>query len=265
MSNIGPLSLIFGVVRGYRNRIAFGVECTLFVFVVFTVVFSISELSARESVLTLLQSQISLLKSDFVEQNKVQVFSLSAAEQNIIIKEKREALNGIQRYEELKRELQSLIALGSDDPGFSLRSVVKELNAYRFPEHNLLKNPGFFSEGSGPLPLLSSDQLLAIAVIGCGAIGAMIASLRNECPMSLRIFVVGISSGFVAYLAIKGGRHLFLLQTQGEIIAFNPYGSAFAGILSGLFTERAHQLLSSIVDDFVERVKNASNKSKPDI
>ena len=82
--------------------------------------------------------------------------------------------------------------------------------------------------------------------------------------MTLRALSLGLASGFVVYLAIKGGKHVFLLQTQGELVAFNPYGSAFAGLLAGLFTERAHQVLSTIVDDFAERLRAASGGKKND-
>jgi hypothetical protein len=76
--------------------------------------------------------------------------------------------------------------------------------------------------------------------------------------MTLRALSLGLASGFVVYLAIKGGKHVFLMQTQGEPATFNPYGSAFAGLLSGLFTEKAHQLLSTIIDDFAARLRAAS-------
>ena len=80
--------------------------------------------------------------------------------------------------------------------------------------------------------------------------------------MGFRSLSLGLASGFVVYLAIKGGKHLFLLQTSGEIVAFNPYGSAFAGLLSGLFTERAHEFLSMLMDDFLERLKAAAGGDK---
>ena len=112
-----------------------------------------------------------------------------------------------------------------------------------------------------PLLLYSSDQLLAIVVLGCGSIGAMISSLRANESLSLRAFILGLASGFVTYLIIKGGNHIFLLRAQGEIVAYNPYGSAFAGLLAGLFTEKAHQLLSFLVDDLTIRVRAASANS----
>lgn len=72
--------------------------------------------------------------------------------------------------------------------------------------------------------------------------------------MTLRALALGIATGFVVYLAIKGGKHVFLLQMQTEVVAFNPYGSAFAGLLAGMFTEKAYQLITIIVDDFADRL-----------
>ncbi len=37
---------------------------------------------------------------------------------------------------------------------------------------------------------------------------------------------------------------MFLVTSGNDSAFFNPYSSAFAGLLVGLFTERAYQLLS---------------------
>ena len=122
--------------------------------------------------------------------------------------------------------------------------------------------PIFIIGAYQPFLLLSSDQLLALAVMACSAIGAMIAALRGNGLMTLRALALGIATGFVVYLAIKGGKHVFLLQMQTEIVAFNPYGSAFAGLLAGMFTEKAYQVLTTIVDDFADRLRAVSAGGK---
>jgi hypothetical protein len=255
----------------YFLQTTFAFQCALFVPVVLTAIFSISELAARETVLSLVQSRIASLKADFVEQTKAQTLgakpiAISDKEVERLQEEKLIALKKIEVVENVKRNLQTLVALGADNSNSSLRGIQGLFSLSP-------TGPGALSRGSTnymssfivasaePLLLLSSDQLLALAVMACGAIGSMTSSLRSGQSLSLRAFVLGVASGFVAYLAIKGGKHLFLLQTQGEVVAFNPYGSAFAGLLAGLFTERAHQVLSSIVDDFVERIRAASSNS----
>jgi hypothetical protein len=104
---------------------------------------------------------------------------------------------------------------------------------------------------------LSSDLLLAIVVIGCGAIGSVMGGLRSERRLTTRLFSLGLAAGFVTFLTIKGGRYVFLVQSEGPDIAFNPYSSAFLGIVVGLFTDRVHQLLSDLVDQFIERLRTA--------
>lgn len=250
-------------------------ECLLFVCVVLTAVFSISELAARDTILSLVNSRIASMKSDFVERTRAQIITSGAAgnageppkEAVVAAEERSLQLKRILFIEDLRRNIQTLSALGAETRRTSLRAIQDELNEFAASPSAAasavkLSSGGGFSSVLGstmePLLLLSSDQLLAIAVLACGAIGSMISSLRANNALSLRALVLGVASGFVAYLAIKGGKHLFLLQSQAELVAFNPYGSAFAGLLAGLFTERAHQVLSSVVDDLVARIRAAS-------
>lgn len=253
------------------ESMVFSGQCLLFLTVVYTAIFSISELAARETVLTLLNARVAALKSDFVEQNKNPDLGTSQeknGEHTQLQYLKEDTLEEIKFTESLKRDLQTLIAVGSEDRSFSLRFIQGKFGqrAPAASEPRESSNPikSFISASSQPILLQSSDQLLAFAILACGAIGSMVASLRAGQSMTLRAFVLGLASGFVVYLAIKGGKHLFLLQAQGELVAFNPYGSAFAGLLAGLFTEKAHQLLSAIVDDFVERVRTAAGKKNQD-
>jgi hypothetical protein len=250
-------------------------------------VFSISEIAARESILSIFTGQITSLKAEFVEQNRnvspllpSQTTAKASAASEVefidkidyVSKQRELLLEEIKLLETLKRSLQTLTALGSDNMDFTLREIEKQFRLFNLHIDNpqnvadrkitsVLANtiPTFFLESAAIFLVLSSDQLLAIAIMACGAIGSMITALRSDRDMTLRALSLGIASGFVVYLAIKGGKQVFLLQTQGEIVAFNPYGSAFAGLLAGLFTERAHQILSTIVDDFAERLRAASN------
>ena len=81
-------------------------------------------------------------------------------------------------------------------------------------------------------------MLLAIAIMTCGAIGATIGSIRHTGRLTWRSVLFGLSSGFIVFLAIKGGKHIFLLQVQGQMPQFNPYSSGFFGLIAGMFTER---------------------------
>ena len=116
-----------------------------------------------------------------------------------------------------------------------------------------------------PFPKLHSDYLLALSIMTCSALGALIVGLRGSNPTSLKDVTLGIASGFVCYFAIKGGKYVFLLTTHSELVSFNPYGSAFAGLLVGLFSERVYGLLSMLVGDLEKRLQLAlaSNDAAP--
>ena len=88
----------------------------------------------------------------------------------------------------------------------------------------------------------------------CGAIGALVSGMRRNQRVTLRNVSLGLSAGFIVYLAVKGGKYVFLLQSLGEEVPFNPYSTAFVGLLAGLFLERAHQFLTSLVDQAIRRV-----------
>ena len=50
---------------------------------------------------------------------------------------------------------------------------------------------------------------------------------------------------------------MFLVTSGNDSAFFNPYSSAFAGLLVGLFTERAYQLLSVVIEQFARRLEQA--------
>ncbi|SEO15042.1 hypothetical protein SAMN02990966_01185 [Rhodospirillales bacterium URHD0017] len=103
-----------------------------------------------------------------------------------------------------------------------------------------------------------SDEALFLALAICsGAIGALIAGLRTVQFTLFRDLSLGIASGFIVYLGMKGGRHVFLLNATEGPTLLNPYAYAFAGILVGLFTERAYALLSSLIDELEHRLRGA--------
>lgn len=265
---VGFAPTFLQLVERANRQMAFLAQCMLFVTVVSLAVFAISELAARDTMSTLLISRATTLKSDFVERTRVMAPSTSASSPASEM-ERDLALAQIERVEDLKRSIQSLAALGAEDWSRSLRATQRkfaDLSRSELPQsaESTAVSPDFSRltvMKVSQLLLYSSDQLLAIILLSCGSIGAMISSLRSNQSLSLRSFILGLASGFVAYLIIKGGRHVFLLQSQGEIIAFNPYGSAFAGLLAGLFTEKAHQLLSFLVDDIAHRIRAASTVS----
>lgn len=271
-------------IDGWRHTLSSYFSLALMLITAFIAVITISEIAARESVSSMLTGQITALKSEFLEQNRykdgnVESPDKKSVDQSYQDRRRQQLLDEIEQYEQLKRALNTLIALGSEVSFFSLRAVQYRILSVNQPDEGSyleyikkMKDEdwkhspiaAFLSESSASLLLRSSDQLLVLAVMSCAAIGAMIAALRGNSLMTLRALSLGIATGFVVYLAIKGGKHVFLMQMQGEIVPLNPYGCAFAGLIAGLFTEKAYQILTTIVDDFTDRLRAASAGKKSD-
>jgi hypothetical protein len=236
----------------------------VFLIVTILAVLSISELAARDSIAALIKSRESELTSRLAR-NATASPTPSPTAAGAVVSYDPVSLIELSRLELLATRLQELNALGAKNEKDELWSIAQAV----YPPHGetatngptLNQFVGVILESLTFIPRASSDLLLALTVVACGAVGSMIASFRQFNSVTPRSFVLGVSSGFIAYLAIKGGRHVFLLQTSGDPIVFNPYGSAFAALLTGLFTERAYELLSTIVDDFSKRVRAAATPS----
>jgi hypothetical protein len=107
------------------------------------------------------------------------------------------------------------------------------------------------------ITLARTTTLLAVAVVLAGLIGSIITTLRSSGEKRLTSPALGLAAGFVAFLAIRGGKAALLADGVGEPPMINPYSFAFMGLLAGLFTERGYALLSYLVDELTGRIKLA--------
>lgn len=216
----------------------------------------ITEMVARQEFFELVDREIDSINSELNEFVGVKPESESPSRKRMEI-----LRNTLFEIRSIKREVQSLISHGAEDifqTLFFLRQRFQDRgkSVARTGESKVPFFPNDYR-----ISYQSSHTLLAILVMLCGVIGSLIAALRKRAGIDFRYVSLGIAAGFVTFLAIKGGRNIFLIQIQGNGIVFNPYSSAFAGLLAGLFTERAYQLLSSVVDEFIERVQAAMSGS----
>lgn len=102
----------------------------------------------------------------------------------------------------------------------------------------------------------SSDLLLSLVILFSGTVGAVVTTLRKDQLLTLRDLGQGFAAGFITFLAIRGGKSIFLLDAD-PLLLINPYNSAFFGLLSGMFTEMAFELLTSVAQEVATRLKGA--------
>lgn len=127
-------------------------------------------------------------------------------------------------------------------------------------DSGILKPVAFFTLFMCYLP---SDMVLALSVVICGAIGAVSASIRVRSKDLTRTSTLGLAAGFIVFLALKGGKFLFLVHHTGEAsIPTNPFSAASLGILIGLFTERAYLALAQIFESTVDRITSEQAKAQ---
>lgn len=98
------------------------------------------------------------------------------------------------------------------------------------------------------LEYLSSDMLLGILLITSGILGSIMSTMRHGYERVSKTIVLGGSVGFVALLGVKGGSTLFIMTSTGIDVAFNPYSTAFAGVVAGMFSEKLYFALSRLTD-----------------
>ena len=231
-------------------------------------VITVSEMASREAFSNNVSNKISSLNGDLANIAVNLTSNLDSKINEDVYGERKDAIINIERFEELNDKVTTLITVGVDDQSGILKELIKSYQVVtaRFDEaasdsesaSNMLENLSS-SNYIGFIYEMRSDHLLASSTISCSALGAMIFGLRSGARMNVRTLTSGLATGFIVYLALKGGQHLFLLTTPGVRIPSNPYSSAFLGLLAGLFSDKAYKVLTSLVDDLASRVENATN------
>ena len=94
----------------------------------------------------------------------------------------------------------------------------------------------------------STDSLMVFLTCSTCALGAIAAGLRSQQTTSIRDIALGLASGFVLLVAIKGGRFILFTSSTPNMPALNHFGIAFASALVGLFVDRAYSFLGKLID-----------------
>jgi len=111
---------------------------------------------------------------------------------------------------------------------------------------------------------MPSDLLLSLVVTISGTVGAIVTVIRANERVTPTNLAFGVAAGFITLLAIRGGKSVFLIQSEEVSFYLNPYSSAFLGLIAGLFTERAFQLLRRFVERLAAGLEETFGLDKVD-
>ncbi|EGQ8047843.1 hypothetical protein HYO05_23280 [Vibrio parahaemolyticus] len=233
-------------------------EFVLICIIIFVAIFSIYNISARETLSKSIELKINSLNSEFVTSNKMVLSSSQLTEQDQ--KDVAEQLKEISNLEILSSQIQALKAYGGSDE-LTLNTIKSEFivgnRAEADANVSLVISLSPVASLVRLFSYMSSDVLLAFSLLSCGALGAVIASIRSNNNVDLSKFTIGFATGFVTFLGIKGGQFVFLLQVPGAASVLNPYTASFIGLLSGMFSERFHLMLADFLDKATNKLKGS--------
>lgn len=242
-------------------------EMTAVIALIYFAVFGISEVSSREAFSGTVAAKIAELNSELANVSANLSTDVDAAVPSSVLEQRKRLTFDQAVYRDLSDRISNLINVGVDDVEGELRHLTRLYQEVAFgsadeAEASLAPPIGRYTTSSylfiRPLNTARSDHLLALSIICCSALGAVIFGLRQGVQTNLRTMTSGLATGFVVYLALKGGQHIFIISSPDVRFPTNPYSSAFAGLLAGLFSDRAYRLLSSLVHSVASRVEKAA-------
>lgn len=115
------------------------------------------------------------------------------------------------------------------------------------------------------------EALYFFFIILSAGIGSLVAGLRTTGFSTLRDVAVGCALGFAVYLLIKGGHFVFFTGTttpspvDGPVMNdnLNPFSTALAGFLVGLFKDQAVGLFGGVFSDASKAPSTKPVEKKP--
>lgn len=104
---------------------------------------------------------------------------------------------------------------------------------------------------------LPSDYLLALLFIFSGMLGAIVLTVRNDDYIfESKIIMIGVSTGLIIFLGVKGGPSIFNDQTEFDFSSINVYSSALFGIVGGLFSEKIYSVLNTLTTNIQKSIED---------
>jgi len=233
---------------------------------------SIAEVMARQELLNIFEAKVIELTREGLEHNK----NLLAD----IVKKQGDVNSAVKDIEEKNRDLATLIGeirklstrLRTLTLGGSNRSSETLMNI-AFEYQKLLKATLPNEEPQNEFIILSafstidfiswrsSTFLIATLAVLSGIIGSLVTVFRLDKYSIdfLKRIVLGIATGYISFLLIKGGRSLFLLEGTDVLPILNPYSAALFSLIGGMFTEKVFALLGDLFDGLIRRLNGKGN------
>jgi len=246
------------------SRIVWAIrDILVFLFVSYIAIASITEISARDSFLANLSNQIQSTNAQLAQNTGA---DNNLTEEGIVTQRK-----ALANKERLKIRLESLISVGADKDIHKLEEIreefenisIKSINSSSDNDSEQFSSFEYLFLFQKYIKSLSSDVLLGITIMTCGAIGAGVGALRTHETLTTRNVVFGLSAGFIMFLIIKGGVHVFIFRESSQVIQFNPYSCGFSGLLAGMFTEKVFNALSMLSDSVFDQLEKVVGKNQP--
>tara|TARA_R110002072_G_scaffold179059_1_gene335036 strand:- start:82994 stop:84739 length:1746 start_codon:yes stop_codon:yes gene_type:complete len=239
--------------------------------IVLSVLFWVGEVRGRQKLEQFLTLQVAHLQADLAEGNDDSGDGGGAG-----LAGKSDRRTQLQKFRQQLGRLQTLAVSGSDQEQITLGTIRNDvyelLEDTRPPDNDQREIEPQRSSITAAVSVwwqfflpryMASDQLLSLVVIMSGTIGAVIAAIRAKRVLSPTDIGFGVAAGFITLLAIRGGKNVLVVSNEDVSFYMNPYSSAFFGLLAGLFTDRAYELLRKFVDKLVKGLEKTFELNPP--
>jgi hypothetical protein len=215
---------------------------------------AITEIQSRQQLVAIIESRLDATQRRIVALSRSES---SADADNVFSEDQNRPYRELQMLHKLRVDADLLVASGAKTGRDTIDGVRGRLLAIDEQDAETDEAPDGGIGGLLTIRFYSSDLLLSFVVITAGCIGAILAAMRSQNVFTLRDLGLGLGAGFITFLVIRSGKSIFLLDPGGPIFVLNPYTSAFFGLAAGLFTERAYQLFTELLDEMIRRLRNA--------
>lgn len=233
-----------------RDALEFVLVCILTTLAVIT----IAENASRETLMSSISARIA--KADRELAATAQPLPPSISEE--ALETRRQNLLTLKtNLSKLEDHLSTLINIGTDSDSIILKRLIYEFGIVdrvnKIVVHGIKNDSNYLKDLSESYVIafiyqMRSDHLLALSLICCSTLGVVIVTLRSEAQLSTRTITSGVMTGFLTYLALKGGQVLFVLHPADIRVPANPFSCAFVAILTGMFSDKVYKFLSKLVD-----------------